>query len=141
MSEAVEKVVHSGAPVAKPCHMEAHITSGFGMRKDPFNGQPSFHRGVDLALKTGTDVYPVDEGIVKFSGWQAGYGRVVIVGHEDGTETLYAHNSTNIVTPGQRVTPDEVIAKSGSSGRSTGPHLHFEVRRDGRAIDPMPFLH
>jgi murein DD-endopeptidase MepM/ murein hydrolase activator NlpD len=63
------------------------------------------------------------------------------VGHEDGTETLYAHNSTNIVTPGQRVTPDEVIAKSGSSGRSTGPHLHFEVRRDGRAIDPMPFLH
>lgn len=141
MSEAVEKAVHGGAPVAKPCHMEAHITSGFGMRKDPFNGQPSFHRGVDLALKTGTDVYPVNEGIVKFSGWQAGYGRVVIVGHEDGTETLYAHNSTNIVTPGQRVTPDEVIAKSGSSGRSTGPHLHFEVRRDGRAIDPMPFLH
>jgi murein DD-endopeptidase MepM/ murein hydrolase activator NlpD len=141
MGDAVAKAAQNGAPIAKPCHMEARITSGFGMRKDPFNGQPSFHRGVDLALKTGTDVYPVSEGIVKFSGWQAGYGRVVIVGHEDGTETLYAHNSTNVVTPGQRVTPDEVIAKSGSSGRSTGPHLHFEVRRDGRAIDPMPFLH
>jgi len=128
-------------PVAAALHAPARITSGYGMRRDPFNGRPAFHRGVDLAVKSGTDIYPVKEGVVKFSGWQPGYGRMVIVEHDDGLETVYAHNSSNLVQPGERVSPDAAIAKSGSSGRSTGPHLHFEVREGGKAIDPMPHLH
>lgn len=141
--ESVEtKVSLAGnAPVAAALHEPARITSGFGMRRDPFNGRPAFHRGVDLAVKSGTDIYPVKDGVVKFSGWQPGYGRMVIVQHDDGLETVYAHTSSNLVQPGERVSPDSVIAKSGSSGRSTGPHLHFEVRQEGKPIDPMPHLH
>lgn len=131
----------NAVPVAAALHAPARITSGYGMRRDPFNGRPAFHRGVDLAVKSGTDIYPVKEGVVKFSGWQPGYGRMVIVQHEDGLETVYAHNSSNLVQPGERVSPDAAIAKSGSSGRSTGPHLHFEVREGGKAVDPMPHLH
>lgn len=143
MVEGVETKVNTtqSGPVAAALHAPARITSGFGMRSDPFNGRPAFHRGVDLAVKSGTDIYPVKEGVVKFSGWQPGYGRMVIVQHDDGLETVYAHTSSNLVQPGERVSPDSVIAKSGSSGRSTGPHLHFEVRQEGQAIDPMPHLH
>ncbi len=135
------KVTLAGeTPWSRTIRDPARMSSGFGMRRDPFTGRPAFHKGVDLAAKTGTDIYPVDTGVVKFSGWQSGYGRVVIVEHSDGMESVYAHNSNNLVTPGQLVGPDAPIAKVGSSGRSTGPHLHFEVRRDGRAIDPMPYL-
>lgn len=135
------KVTFPGEPWSRPLHDPARITSGFGMRRDPFTGRPAFHKGVDLAAKPGTHIYPIADGVVKFSGWQGGYGRVVIVEHADGLESVYAHNSDNLVTPGQTVRADMPIAKVGSTGRSTGPHLHFEVRRDGRAVDPMPHLH
>lgn len=128
------------APWSRTIREPARMSSGYGMRRDPFTGRPAFHKGVDLAAKTGTEIFPVDTGVVKFSGWQSGYGRIVVVEHADGIESVYAHNSNNLVAPGQIVSPDEPIAKVGSSGRSTGPHLHFEVRRDGRAIDPMPYL-
>jgi len=140
-TEAVEtKVTFAGEPWSRPLHDPARVTSGFGMRRDPFTGRPAFHKGVDLAAKPGTHIYPIADGVVKFSGWQGGYGRVVIVEHADGLESVYAHNTDNLVTPGQTVRADMPIAKVGSTGRSTGPHLHFEVRRDGRAVDPMPHL-
>jgi murein DD-endopeptidase MepM/ murein hydrolase activator NlpD len=95
---------------------------------------------VDLAASTGTTVYPWKTGIVKFSGWQPEYGKIVIVAHDDGTETAYAHNSKNLVKAGDHVEAGTSIALLGSTGRSTGPHLHFELRRDGQPADPGSLL-
>lgn len=118
----------------------ARLSSEFGIRKDPFTGRPAFHEGIDLAAKQGTPVYAFRPGEVTYSGWKAGYGNVVIVRHEDGLESVYGHNSANLVEKGARVTPDKPLAEVGSTGRSTGPHLHFEVRRDGQPVDPVPYL-
>lgn len=115
------------------------VTSPFGLRKNPFTGRAEFHSGIDLAAAKGTPVYPVRPGEVVFSGWQPGYGKVVIVSHEDGDETLYAHNERNLVQRGQRVDWDAPIGRVGSTGDSTGPHVHFEVRKNGRAINPTAF--
>jgi len=116
------------------------LSSGFGVRKDPFTGRRQHHAGVDLAVPVGTRVHPMGSGRVVFSGSKGGYGNVVIVRHDNGVETAYGHNKTNLVRIGQRVTRHTPLALSGSTGRSTGPHLHFEVRVAGRAVDPMPFL-
>ena len=116
------------------------ITSGFGVRRDPFTGRPEHHNGVDLAAASGTPVHPAMAGEVVFSGWQRGYGRTVIIRHREGLETVYAHNAKNLVRVGDRVGSLTPVAQVGSSGRSTGPHLHFEVRRNGRAVDPTPYL-
>jgi murein DD-endopeptidase MepM/ murein hydrolase activator NlpD len=116
------------------------VTSGYGFRKDPFGGGSEYHSGVDLAAAPGTAIHAWKSGIVKFSGWQPDYGRMVVVAHDDGTETAYAHNSTNLVKAGQQVDAHTRIALLGSTGRSTGPHLHFEVRRDGKPVDPEPLL-
>ena len=114
----------------------SEVTSGYGNRTDPFTGRTAYHSGVDLAASTGTTVYPWKTGIVKFSGWQPEYGKIVIVAHDDGAETAYAHNSKNLVKAGDRVEANTRIALLGSTGRSTGPHLHFELRRDGQPVDP-----
>jgi len=114
----------------------SEVTSGYGNRTDPFTRRTSYHSGVDLAAIKGTTVYPWKTGIVKFSGWQPEYGKIVVVAHDDGAETAYAHNSKNLVKAGDRVEAGTRIALLGSTGRSTGPHLHFELRRDGQAIDP-----
>ena len=116
------------------------LSSGFGMRRDPFTGRRQHHDGIDLAAAIGTNVYPAMAGTVTFSGWRSGYGRAVIVEHGNGIETRYAHNAKNHVRVGERVTTGTQIADVGSSGRSTGPHLHFEVRKNGRPIDPEPYL-
>jgi len=116
------------------------VTSGFGMRRDPFTGRPQHHNGVDLAAASGTPVHPAMAGEVVFSGWQRGYGRIVIIRHQKGLETVYAHNAKNLVKVGDRVGSRTPVAQAGSSGRSTGPHLHFEVRSNGRAVDPTPYL-
>lgn len=118
----------------------AHLTSEFGIRRDPLTRQWEQHDGIDLAARSGTEVRPFRPGEVVFSGWQSGYGQVVIVRHDDGLETLYGHNSKNLVQVGDRVTENTPLALVGSTGRSTGPHLHFEVRRHGRAVDPIPFM-
>lgn len=118
----------------------AEVSSRFGFRKDPFTGRREHHDGVDLAVPKGTHIHPVQSGRVAFSGWQGGYGNVVIVRHADGTETVYGHNKENLVHAGQRVTADTTLALSGSSGRSTGPHLHFEVRKNGQATDPTQYI-
>lgn len=116
------------------------ISSGFGVRPDPFTGVSEQHNGVDLCAASGTAIHPLDAGEVVFSGWQGGYGNTVIVQHPDGKQTLYAHNQTNLVKQGERVTSASQIAKVGSTGRATGPHVHFEVRKGGTAVDPTPYL-
>jgi len=132
MAEAKE----SAAKCAAILDAAPRISSEYGMRRNPFTKAMEHHDGVDLAVAAGTGVYPAMEGTVVFSGWQAGYGKTVVVRHDDGLETLYAHNQSNLAKVGQRVTQDTRIAKVGSSGNSTGPHVHFEVRRDGKAINP-----
>ena len=119
---------------------DAEVSSQFGVRTDPFTGRLDFHSGLDLAAKSGAEIHPIKSGQVTFSGWQSGYGRVVVVKHDDGTESMYAHNSVNLVTVGQQVDADTVIGKVGSTGRSTGPHLHLEVRLRGAAVNPSPYL-
>jgi murein DD-endopeptidase MepM/ murein hydrolase activator NlpD len=103
------------------------ITSQAGLRTDPFDGKLRHHNGLDIAAPSGTPVKPVASGTVIFSGWKSGYGNTVIVDHGDGMKTVYAHHSSNSVGFGDSVDTGSVIALSGSTGRSTGPHLHFEA--------------
>ncbi|MBN2059014.1 MAG: peptidoglycan DD-metalloendopeptidase family protein [Deltaproteobacteria bacterium] len=116
------------------------ITSKFGPRKDPFTGKSRFHSGIDIAAMEGTHIKASLPGKVTHSGYSEGYGNVIILDHGNGFSTLYAHNSRNLVKPGDWVEKGASIAMVGSSGRSTGPHLHFEVRRDGKKLDPLEFL-
>jgi murein DD-endopeptidase MepM/ murein hydrolase activator NlpD len=120
-----------------PIREGGRVSSSFGFRKDPFTGAVKFHHGVDIAAAEGTEVYPAKSGEVVFSGFRPGYGNLVEVDHGDGLVTRYAHNRANRVAAGDRVGPDTVIAEVGSTGRSTGPHLHFEVQYEGRKIPPQ----
>ena len=120
--------------------LEGRISSAFGWRKDPFTGKKKFHDGIDLAAKEGTDVKAAMSGRVQITDDQRGYGKVVVLDHGNGFTTLYAHNEDVLVKSGDWVTKGSTIAKVGSTGRSTGPHLHFEVRRDGKYLDPEKFL-
>lgn len=119
---------------------EARVSSRFGPRKNPFTGRAEFHSGVDIAAPRGSNVYPVKPGEVAFSGWQPGYGKVVIVSHDDGSETLYAHNARNLVSRGQHIGWDTPLGKVGTTGNSTGPHVHFELRRGGRPVNPTALV-
>lgn len=110
------------------------ITSKVGMRIDPIDGLWRQHNGIDIAIPTGTPVKPIAAGVVVYSGSRSGYGNTVLVEHDNGVVTLYAHNSNLMVTQGQAVTPASVLALSGSTGRSTGPHLHFEAWQSGNNI-------
>lgn len=121
------------AAVARPTET---VTSGYGWRSDPISGQARFHHGVDLRYAYGQDVHAAAPGVVTFAGDKGGYGTTVVVDHGNGLETHYAHLSAADVRAGSQVKAGDVIARSGNSGRSTGPHLHFEVRQDGRAKDP-----
>lgn len=106
------------------------ITSGIGWRPDPFgSGRMVYHHGVDIAVPEGTSVYPTERGTVLFAGPYKGYGNLVAVGHGNGYVTLYGHNAKLLVTPGQAVDTKTAIALSGNTGRSTGPHVHYEVRQ------------
>lgn len=114
----------------------ARITSGFGMRLHPILGFSRLHRGVDFGAPTGTPVLAAADGTVTFAGWGGGYGRVIKLAHAQGLATAYAHLSAMKVQPGQRVRQGQVIGLVGSSGLSTGPHLHYEVYQGGRPVDP-----
>lgn len=116
------------------------VTSTYGMRRHPISGRRSMHKGIDIAGKYGSDIVAMADGLVIFSGRKSGYGKIVEVRHPNGLETRYAHNSQNLVSEGDLVSKGQIIAKLGSTGRSTGPHVHFEVRRNGEALDPMRFL-
>jgi murein DD-endopeptidase MepM/ murein hydrolase activator NlpD len=111
--------------------VRGRITSTVGMRHDPFDGLLRFHNGIDIAIPEGTPVKPVAPGTVNFSGLSNGYGNMVVIAHDDGMITIYGHNSLNLVKKGERIGTDTSIALSGSTGRSTGPHLHFEAWKNG----------
>jgi murein DD-endopeptidase MepM/ murein hydrolase activator NlpD len=119
---------------------DAKLSSGFGVRSDPFRGAAAMHAGVDLPGPIGTAIYATADGYVGRAGWANGYGNLVELEHGRGLETRYGHLSAILVQPGQRVRRGDLIARMGSTGRSTGSHLHYEVRMDGHAINPIPFL-
>jgi len=117
-----------------------YITSGFGGRADPFGGGGQVHKGVDFKAQIGDPVLSVADGVVSFAGVRNGYGNVVEVDHGNGYVTRYAHNSRLVVKSGDLVRAGQTVAKAGSSGRSTGAHVHFEVWEDGRVVNPRKFL-
>ena len=120
--------------------VSGRISSFYGLRVDPIDGTLKKHNGIDIAVSSGTKVRAVSSGKVVYSGYAKGYGNCVIIDHGNGFQTLYAHNSKNLVKTGQEVSQDTVIALSGSTGRVTGPHLHFEVRKDGKPVDPIAMI-
>ncbi len=116
------------------------ITSPFGNRISPISRRREFHKGMDIANKSNTNIVAAGAGLVTYSGYNGGYGRVIILSHGNGYSSVYAHNRENLVEVGQRVEKGQVIAKMGSTGRSTGPHVHFEIRLNGNPMDPMELL-
>jgi len=127
---------------AKPNMMptSGRVTSGFGNRKNPFGRGTEFHPGLDIANNSGTKVKAAGSGVVTFAGYNGGYGRVVIINHGYGYQSVYAHNKTLKVKVGDRVEKGQLISLMGSTGRSTGPHLHFEIRYYGNPINPYKVL-
>lgn len=130
----------SMTPVHMPIAGNFRQSSGYGNRRDPFTGKRAFHSGLDFAAPTGTTVLSAADGVVSYVGERSGYGKVVEIDHGNGLVSRYAHLSAYIAQKGQRVVTGTPIAKVGSTGRSTGPHLHFEVRRNDSALDPKAFL-
>ena len=126
----------AGEPVAS-----GWLSSRYGRRTDPFHGRVSFHRGMDYAGKEGTDILAVAAGVVVWSGEHFGYGNMVEINHGNGFVTRYAHNKVNNVKIGEIVEKGQVIAQMGSTGRATGTHLHFEVIKNGRHVDPRSYVY
>jgi len=120
--------------------VDGRISSHYGWREDPFSGQEKFHAGIDIATPSGQEVYPVDKGRVIFSGLTKSYGNTVVIDHEDGFVSKYGHNLTNLVSVGDAVNLDQAIALTGNTGRSTGPHLHFEVQYKGKSVNPLKWV-
>jgi len=116
------------------------LTDGFGRRRDPFTGRPAYHRGIDISARRGTPVMAPADGVVTFTGRQRGFGREVRVSHGFGVVTVYGHLSAIGVKPGELVHRGDIIGKVGSTGRSTGPHLHYEVHVDGAAVNPLYYI-
>ncbi len=126
----------AGRPIVK-----GWMSSHFGRRTDPFTGKSAWHGGVDFAGKEGSSIISVAAGLVTWSGLRDGYGQMIEVSHGGGFSTRYAHNKENNVHVGDVIKKGQVIALMGSSGRSTGPHVHFEVYKNGRAVDPASYIH
>jgi murein DD-endopeptidase MepM/ murein hydrolase activator NlpD len=126
----------TGIPVGK----DFRLTSGFGIRNDPFTGQLAMHEGLDFVADVGSAIVATAAGTVTRSGWDGSYGNVVEISHIEGFTTRYAHLSKRLVNEGQKVQRGDVIAQLGNTGRSTGPHLHYEVMRHDRVLNPMQML-
>ncbi len=133
--ELKEEIHPEGRPVST-----GYISSYFGERADPFDGLEKFHKGVDFAGTLGSDVVAVAAGVVTWAGERSGYGKLIEINHGDGYSTRYAHNERTLVAVGQTVKRGESIALMGSTGHSTGPHVHFEVLHNGRQVDPLSFI-
>lgn len=131
-----EEVFPAGRPVTK-----GWLSSKYGTRSDPFTGKPEFHKGVDLAGKEGSDIISVAAGVVTWADKRYGYGNLVEVNHGNGYVTRYGHAKEVLVKVGQTVKKGQKIALIGNTGRSTGPHVHFEVWVDGRTVDPSKYIH
>lgn len=123
-----------------PAAVARQVTSGYGWRADPFDGHGRFHKGIDLAAAYGDDVRAAAPGRVVFSGQQAGYGNTVVIEHAGGARSRYAHLASAGVAPGAAVAAGQTIGRAGSSGRSTGPHVHFEVTVGTETVDPQAWL-
>jgi murein DD-endopeptidase MepM/ murein hydrolase activator NlpD len=138
----LDSIAHGAiaVPSDKPVKTAA-FTSGYGVRSDPFRGSAAMHAGIDLAGPTGTPIYATADGTVSAAGWNSGgYGNLVKIDHGRGIETRYGHMSAILVSAGQHVVRGQQIGRMGSTGRSTGSHLHYEVRIDNRAVNPIPFM-
>ena len=117
-----------------------YIGSTFGRRLDPFTGSVAFHQGMDFNTNVGEEVFALAAGVVSYAGWNEGYGKMIKIDHGNGYETLYAHDNKLLVKEGDVVKKGQVIALSGASGRVTGPHVHLEVHKNGRVIDPASYI-
>ena len=127
--------IPSGRPVDK-----LSLTSNFGIRNDPFNGEHRMHNGIDIPGPIGTPIYATADGTIGRAQWVSGYGNYVEIAHGSGLETRYGHMSRIAAVSGQRVRRGEIIGYMGSTGRSTGSHLHYEVRVEGQPVNPVPFV-
>lgn len=122
-------------PKGRPI-VEGWLSSPFGKRTDPFTGKEAWHAGIDFAGAEGGDIIAVADGVVSYAGRRHGYGLLIEISHANGLSTRYAHNRENLVAVGDRVVAGEVVARMGNTGRSTGPHVHFELLKDGKKISP-----
>ncbi|MBD3161487.1 MAG: peptidoglycan DD-metalloendopeptidase family protein [Candidatus Eisenbacteria bacterium] len=143
--EALESLQTRGetlaaTPTICPVYSGYTVTSRYGLRRDPFTGRRAQHNGLDFQAVPGTPVHAPADGEIGFVGYNGDFGLCVEVAHRDGIETVYAHLKSAAVKPGQKVTRGQKLGAIGSSGRSTGPHLHYEVRVDGRAVDPAQYI-
>jgi murein DD-endopeptidase MepM/ murein hydrolase activator NlpD len=136
---SLERSLFLGTGFAAPLQ-NFRKTSGFGMRRDPLSGEQSFHTGVDLGCSVGTKVFAARAGKVIFTGYRGGYGNLVIIEHPCGYYSYYGHLSSIMVKVGQAVNPNNIIALSGNTGRTTGPHLHFEIRKNAKPVNPVILL-
>lgn len=120
--------------------LQGRISSNFGWRNDPVTGAEEFHKGLDIAVSIGTEIRAAASGEVVKSGWMSGFGKTIVIDHGEGVETIYAHNSQNNVRVGQQVNTGQIIGRAGSTGRSTGSHLHFGVMVNDESVNPMKYL-
>ena len=134
------KRVYSGGAFAWPIDGWSRISSNFGYRIHPILKKKKMHTGIDLAAEQGTNIVAASDGTVILANWNGGYGKTVIIDHGSRKSTLYAHASRILVSEGQEVTKGQEIAEVGSTGMSTGPHLHFEVRENGSTVDPLKYI-
>lgn len=134
-----QSVLKDMLPNSKPI-TAAYNSSSYGWRIDPFNGNKAFHEGLDFTANTGTPIRAAADGIVSSTEQGGAYGKLVKIEHGSGLETRYAHTSRILVKVGERVTKGQIVAEVGSTGRSTGPHLHYEIRLNGAALDPRKYL-
>ena len=128
----------SSTPTVAP--VRGLLNSGFGTRQDPFTGEPAFHSGLDISTRRDEPVLATAEGLVIKSGWSGDYGKTVEIAHATGFTTVYGHLDAILVREGQRVNRGERVGLVGSTGRSTGPHLHYEVRQAGRVVNPLDYI-
>jgi murein DD-endopeptidase MepM/ murein hydrolase activator NlpD len=137
LADQARDVSNSSALLLTDVTTAASVSSKFGWRLDPLSGEKRFHQGVDIAVAYGHDVKAAANGIVSFAGVQNGYGNTVVIDHDGGRQTRYAHLSQEMVRAGDVVSEGQVLGKSGNSGRSTGAHLHFEMLVNGRPVNPV----
>lgn len=139
-SSSGARIVYSGGVFCWPAPSYSYISSEFGYRVHPVYGTKKYHSGLDMAAPGGSPILAAANGTVKFAGWNGGYGNCVIIDHGNGIQTLYGHSSRLLVSAGQSVTRGQKIALVGTTGTSTGNHLHFEVLNNGKATNPRPYL-